>query len=274
MPEEALMPQSLDVVTLGVPDVDAAKAFYSAVFSPIEMRQGDDAELDLHGTGRVRLAEIGTLASESGLSPDTSGFRGQVMTYAVEQPGEVEFLLEAAVKHGATVLKPAKKSLFAGVSAVFRSPDDSVWKLAAPRRKDSGTLRNPPQPTETVLILGVTSPKASRDFYVAMGMRVDRDYGDKFIDFAIVPGTCRLGLMTRQSLAKDAGVHAAGSGFGATVLSREAGSRQEIDALLEKAAASGGKVVVPAADTHEGGYAGLFADPDGFLWKVECAPTT
>ncbi|MFC7586128.1 hypothetical protein ACFQYP_22075 [Nonomuraea antimicrobica] len=61
----------------------------------------------------------------------------------VSQPSEVESLLHAAVRGGAKVLKPAKRSLFAGFSAVYQAPDGAVWKLAAPTRKDTGPAGEP-----------------------------------------------------------------------------------------------------------------------------------
>jgi predicted lactoylglutathione lyase len=180
-------------------------------------------------------------------------------------------VLNAAFQNGARVLKPAKKSLFAGFSAVCQAPDGAVWKLAAPIRKDTGPAGGPPLPTETALFLGVAEPNASKAFYTALGMIVDRDYGSKYIDFRLAPGTCRLGLLPRQVLAKDAGVGEAGTGFRAMVLTCEAGSRAEVDALLAAAVSAGGRVAVAAGETEQGGYSGHFADPDGYLWKVVSA---
>lgn len=41
---------------------------------------------------------------------------------------------------------------------------------------------------------------------------------------------------------------------------------------LERARDAGARVVKPAGDTFWGGYAGLFADPDGHLWEVAWNP--
>lgn len=42
---------------------------------------------------------------------------------------------------------------------------------------------------------------------------------------------------------------------------------EDVDALLEKAEASGGKIVKPASET-EWGYGGYFSDPDGYVWEL------
>jgi uncharacterized protein len=258
------MQLSLDVITLGVPDVEAARAFYSSAFSPTTTADG----LDMHGTGELALRPLDALAADAGTDPAGRGFRGFVLSCIVAQPSEVEALVDAAVAGGATVLKPAKKGFFGGFSATYRAPDGVIWKLAAPSKKDTGPASDPPRPTETEVILGVAEPKASKAFYEALGMSADRDYGDKFVDFTISEGVCRLGLMPRRSLAKDAGVDADGHGFPAAVLTHGAGSRDAVESILEAAASAGGSVTVAATQGEEGGYAGYFTDPDGYPWKV------
>lgn len=264
---------SLDVFTLGVPEVQAAHVFYTSVFSPTAADHGQYVNLDMRGTGQVALYGTEALAADADADaePATSGFRGYIVSYVVSQPSEVETLLEAAARSGAKVLKPAKKSLFGAFSAVFQAPDGAVWKLAAPTKKDTGPAGEPPLPTETGVLLGVAEPKASKAFYAALGMTVDRDYGNKYIDFRPTPGTCRFGLMPRKALANDAGVDEDGAGFRAAVLNRRAESREEVDALLAAAVSAGGQIAVAAGETEWGGYSGHFTDPDGFVWKVASA---
>jgi uncharacterized glyoxalase superfamily protein PhnB len=263
---------SLDVIALGVPDVPAARTFYAAAFSPVVADHGDYVGLDLHGSGELGLIENEALATDAGTvsASDPSGFRGYVLNAIVSQPSEVKALLAAAVAGGATVLKPAKGGLFGEFSAVYQAPDGAIWKLAAASKRDKGPAGTPPRPTETVLLLGVASPKAAKTFYSALGMTVDRDYGDTFIDFHLAPGKVRVGLMPRKELAKDAGVKADGAGFPAMIPNRRAVSRAEVDATLEAAAAAGGQITIPAAEEGWGGYAGHFTDPDGFMWKIAC----
>ncbi|MGJ9412308.1 VOC family protein [Aeromicrobium sp. CF4.19] len=264
------MSLAIDVITLGVPDVPAARTFYAAALSPEVTDQGGSVDLDLHGRGHVGLLDALPLAAETGATPATSGFRGFVLSCVVDQPGEVRAIEQAATAAGATVRKPAKKGFFGGFTGVLQAPDGAVWKLAAPHRKDKAQPRLPPRPTETGVILGVADPVASRDFYSALGLTVDRDYGAKFIDFAVEPDTSRLGLMTRAALAEDAGVDDDG-GSSDLVLHRRAESREEVETLLEAATAAGGRIVAPAAEQSGGGYGGHFADLDGFLWKVGTA---
>ncbi|MEU0687191.1 bleomycin resistance protein [Streptomyces sp. SID4919] len=264
------MTLSLDAMGLGVPEVEDARTFYTTTFAPTADDRGRHVNLDMHGTGQVALYGTEALAADAGKDAEpASGFRGYMMTFIVKQPTEVKNVVDAAVQGGAKVLKPAKKSLFGAFSAVYQAPDGSIWKVAAPTKKDKGPAASPAVPTETAALLGVADMKAAKAFYEALGMKVDKDY-KHYADFHPDAGSCRLGLMPRGTLAKDAGVEDGGSGFRAAVLHRRAASRAEVDTTLAAAAASGGLIAVEAGETGDG-YSGHFSDPDGFLWKVTAA---
>ncbi|MBE1533186.1 VOC family protein [Actinomadura algeriensis] len=266
------MTLSLDIISLGAPQVEAARAFYASAFSTTATGDDRTADLDLHGTGRLALHQIDALAGDAGTDPATTGFRGHVLSAIVRRPAEVKALLDAATAGGATVVKPAKKALFGEFTAVFRGPDGAVWKLAAATKKDTAPVADPPRPTETAVYLGVIEPTASKAFYEKLGMNVEHDYGDKFIDFAVTGGASRLGLLTRKALAKDVGVDEHGDGFSALVLTHSAASRDEVDALLAAAHSAGGRITAPAARTDRGAYAGRFTDPDGHHWQITTRP--
>jgi catechol 2,3-dioxygenase-like lactoylglutathione lyase family enzyme len=85
-------------------------------------------------------------------------------------------------------------------------------------------------------------------------------------------GRTWLALYSRHLLAADAGVPAEGSGFSGVVLAHNVRSVPEVDRLLEKAAARGGRIVKAGHTADWGGYSGYFADPDGFLWEVAWNP--
>jgi catechol 2,3-dioxygenase-like lactoylglutathione lyase family enzyme len=85
-------------------------------------------------------------------------------------------------------------------------------------------------------------------------------------------GRTWLALYPAQLLAQDAGVSAEGSGFPRFALAHNARSIEAVEALLADVADSGGRIVKPAQPTDWGGFAGYFADPDGFLWEVAWNP--
>jgi uncharacterized glyoxalase superfamily protein PhnB len=49
-------------------------------------------------------------------------------------------------------------------------------------------------------------------------------------------------------------------------------SREQVDALMERARRAGATITKPAAETFWGGYAGYFQDPDGHLWEAVWNP--
>lgn len=88
-------------------------------------------------------------------------------------------------------------------------------------------------------------------------------------------GPTVLALWPRTELAADAGLPASAgeaSGFGGFALAHNVRSPGEVDALLAHVGAHGGRVAKPGQPTFWGGYAGYFADPDGFLWEVAYNP--
>ncbi|WP_017543168.1 VOC family protein [Nocardiopsis prasina] len=247
------MALSLDTVTVEASRAEDARAFHASVFTP--GAPADSPVVDLNGTGRLSFEGTDSIAT---------GFRGCVLSVIVERPAEVQALVETAAAHGAEVVKPPRKELFGEYTAVFRTPDGTLWKLAAATKKNRGAVPEPPEPVETAVYLGVTSPKASQGFYGALGMETRHDYGDKFVDFTAVTGTSRLGLLRRAALAKDVGVDEHGTGPTGVVLTHTAASRADLDALLSRADAAAAAVTVPEPGTHTGG----FTDPDGHRWRI------
>ena len=201
---------TIDSVVIEVDDVAAAKAFYSTL--------GVDDRV------HVRASEAAT-----------SGFRGYTLSLVVSQPGNVDAYLRAAVDAGATVLKPAKKSVW-GYGGVVQAPDGAIWKFATSSKKDTGA---PAQEYDhLVLLLGVDDVKATKQFYVDHGLAVGKSFGSKYVEFKVSEPDIQLSLYTRRAAAKDAGVDAEGTG------SHRLAVR---------------------------GDAGEFTDPDGFAWEPSTA---
>ncbi|MEW1638833.1 glyoxalase [Streptomyces sp. NPDC093801] len=202
---------SLASVTLEVADVEAARRFYSAF-----------------GVG----AHVRLRPSEA----HTTGFRGFTLGLTVANPATVDGFFTAAVDAGATVLKPATKSLW-GYGGVVRAPDGTIWKIATSEKKN--TAPDTGRIDEIVLLLGVEAVKTTRQFYTDRGLTVAKSFGSKYVEFAAGPTTpVKLALYKRRALAKDLGVPVDGTGSHRVVL---------------------------------GSTTDSFTDPDGFLWEPAAA---
>ncbi|MFE7214947.1 glyoxalase [Streptomyces sp. NPDC057611] len=205
---------SVACVILEVADPEAARRFYTAF--------GVDAHL------RLRASEA-----------DSAGFRGFTLALTVSGPATVDSFLGAAVDAGATVLKPAARSLW-GYGGVVQAPDGTIWKVATSAKKDTGPATR--EIDEIVLLLGVEDVKGSKQFYVGRGLSVARSFGGKYAEFASGESSpVKLALYKRRGLAKDLGVPAEGTGSH--------------------------RIVV-------GGTAGSFTDPDGFAWEPATSLTS
>ena len=175
---------TISSVILEVDDVAAADAFYSA--------------LGLADRVQVRASEA-----------PTSGFRGYTLSLVVAQPANADALIEAAVDAGATVVKPAKKSLW-GYGGVVQAPDGAIWTVATSSKKDTGPAAR--EYDDLVLLLGVEDVKASKQFYVDQGLKVGRSFGSKYVEFEAPDPGVKLALYTRRAAAKNAGVDPDGTG--------------------------------------------------------------
>ncbi|MFG2985662.1 glyoxalase [Streptomyces sp. NPDC048258] len=206
---------SLASVTLEVADPGAARRFYSA--------------FGVETYVRLRASE-----------GHSTGFRGFTLALTVSGPATVDSFVGAAVDAGATVLKPAAKSLW-GYGGVVQAPDGTIWKIATSAKKDTGPATR--EIDEVVLLLGVEDVKATKQFYVGRGLTVGKSFGGKYAEFTTGQSSpVKLALYKRRALAKDLGVPADGTGSHRIVL---------------------------------GSTADTFTDPDGFAWEAAAslAPT-
>ena len=95
------MPCTISSVTVEADDATAAEKLYAA--------------LGVADRVAVRRAE-----------GPASGFHGFTLSIVTSQPANVDAYLDAAVAHGATLVKPGRKSLW-GYGGSFRAPDGSTW---------------------------------------------------------------------------------------------------------------------------------------------------
>jgi len=122
----------------------------------------------------------------------------------------------------------------------------------------------------SLITLGIADLARSRRFYEGLGWRVGMAVEGEVVFFQL--NGLILSLYPRASLARDAGVAEAGSGFAGITLAHNVRSAPEVDAVLGEAERAGGRIVRPARRAEWGGYSGYFADPDGHLWEVAHNP--
>jgi uncharacterized protein len=126
------------------------------------------------------------------------------------------------------------------------------------------------EPRISLVTLGVADLVRSTRFYAeGLGLPTTRTAADGVVFFQL-HGTI-LALFPYAALAEDISpglVDAGRSGFGGVTLAHNVRTRGEVDEVLASARRAGGELLKPARDTSWGGYAGYFADPDGYPWEV------
>lgn len=123
----------------------------------------------------------------------------------------------------------------------------------------------------TLVTLGVADVAVSRRFYEGLGFRA-AGFDNEGVAFFDMNGVV-LAVFGRDDLAEDAGVSVEdGQAFSRISLAINLDSESAVDAAMAFAASKGGRIVKPARKVFWGGYAGYFADPDGYLWEIAFNP--
>ena len=118
------------------------------------------------------------------------------------------------------------------------------------------------------LKLPVRDLGAARAFYTSLGFRVEEHSSDESEVALVVDDNIVLTLLTRDRFAELMTGEAADPGRGPTVLPcLTVERRPEVDDLVARASAAGGKPWVPARE-DDATYTGSFTDPDGHVWQV------
>ena len=139
------MEQRISLVTLGVADLGAAKAFYEQLGW-----HGQEVEETVFvQAGGIALVLWGRdkLAADCGLpAAPPAGFGGIVLAHNVRSAAEVDAIVAAAADAGATVTRPPARTFYGGYAGVFTDLDGHPWEIAHNpgfALADDGTLTLP-----------------------------------------------------------------------------------------------------------------------------------
>ena len=125
------MEQRISLITLGVSDLNRARAFYDAMGWKVS--SGDQQEgiiaYDLQNMA-LALYPWEKLAEDVGIPVDRSGYSAFAIAYNVSSEGEVETMLAEAEKAGGRIIKAAEKAFWGGYSGYFSDVDGHLWEVA------------------------------------------------------------------------------------------------------------------------------------------------
>jgi hypothetical protein len=123
------MEPRISLVTLGVADVGRARVFYEA----LGWRGQEVEETVFIQAGGLALVlwSRDKLAADAGIADHgTDGFGGIALAHNVRSEREVDEIIAAAQKAGATVTKPAAPTFYGGYAGYFTDLDGHAWEIA------------------------------------------------------------------------------------------------------------------------------------------------
>lgn len=124
------MRQKLNLITLGVSDFAASLRFYESLGWKKSDKSIDNLALFPLGGMTLCLHPKNELAEDTTLAYQPSAFSGITISYNARSEKEVDEVLEAVVKAGGTIVKPAQKVYWGGYSSYFKDPDGYLFEVA------------------------------------------------------------------------------------------------------------------------------------------------
>jgi uncharacterized protein len=123
------MKQRVNVITLGVVDLERARRFYEALGWKTNAGLEDDVVFFQAGEMVFALWDRARLAEDSCVE-DSGGWGGVTPAVNVGSPEEVDAIVEEARAAGAKIGREPGETFWGGYSAVFIDPDGHPWEIA------------------------------------------------------------------------------------------------------------------------------------------------
>lgn len=124
------MEPRVSLITLGVADLQRARAFYEKLGFTASSVGGGAVVFFQAGGLALSLFPRESLACDAKVSAEGSGFRGITLAHNVRTREAVDATLAEAVEAGATLVKAAEEAPWGGRSGYFADPDGHLWEVA------------------------------------------------------------------------------------------------------------------------------------------------
>jgi len=132
------MKPRVNIVTIGVDDLERAFGFYRALFDlPDEdISAGEDhVAFFLDGGLSLVLMERGTLADTAGQGEPVRGTAQVVLSHNAQTPAEVDTILTQALRAGGAIHTPGTASEW-GYAGYFEDTEGNLWEVLAGAEED------------------------------------------------------------------------------------------------------------------------------------------
>lgn len=124
-----MTPQRVTLITLGVDDLDRARAFYAALGWK---NVGDQPGVVFYQMDGMAMGLFGKadLAKDQGRPGADLGTGAMTLAQNFADRASVDAAFARAIAAGATALKAPEEVFWGGYSGYFADPDGHVWELA------------------------------------------------------------------------------------------------------------------------------------------------
>jgi catechol 2,3-dioxygenase-like lactoylglutathione lyase family enzyme len=123
------MEQRVSIVTLGVADLQRARAFYERL--GWAGQEVEETVFFQAGGLALVLWSRQKLALDAGVADEgTDGFGGITLAHNVRSKAEVDAIMASARQAGATVTRPPAETFYGGYAGCFADPDGHIWEIA------------------------------------------------------------------------------------------------------------------------------------------------
>lgn len=124
------MQPRLNVVTLGVSDLQKSKEFYRKALGWQPTADSDENIVFFnHGGIVLGLYPIDKLAEDAVVSPERSGFSGVTLAINRQSKKDLEKLYRQVVENGSKPLVEPRDTFWGGYDAYFADPDGHTWEI-------------------------------------------------------------------------------------------------------------------------------------------------
>lgn len=125
------MKARLNIITLGVKDLNKSKQFYKDALGWAPTKDSDDNIVFFnHGGIILGLYPLDKLAEDAMLSAERNGFSGVTLAINLDKKEAVQELYDAVIKNGGKSLVEPRDTFWGGYDAYFADPDGHAWEIA------------------------------------------------------------------------------------------------------------------------------------------------
>jgi predicted lactoylglutathione lyase len=125
------MKPRLNIVTLGVKDLQKSSEFYQTALGWKPTKDSDDKIVFFAQGGIVLgLYPLEELAKDAEISSNRSGFSGVTLAINLDSKEAVDKLYHSVINKGGTPLVEPRNTFWGGYDCYFADPDRHAWEIA------------------------------------------------------------------------------------------------------------------------------------------------